>query len=150
MHTQLSQQEKDICNTLVKEYNDDYVKHKVLTWWNNKFPNNQVTYNPNIKGIDLIGVQNPNFMIEVELSKSWKRFERPSQWTVRIPARKLRYWLPLQSEAIFIQTNHDATSCVLLTTDVIRHKSYSRILQTSVGYKEHFAEYYTWEWHDIR
>ena len=147
---QLSAIEKDICNTLVKDYDDTFVRNKVMTWWNNKFPTKQVMVNSNIYDIDLVGVDDPNFGIEVEHSLTWKSHERPKTFkAVRIPIRKSRYWLSKDSEAIFIQINKDATSCVVLTEETIRNKFYNRIVKTSVGYKEHFLEYYTWDWYDL-
>lgn len=147
---QLSNTEKDICNTLVKDYDDTFVRNKVMTWWNALHPTKQVKENDNIYDIDLIGVDNPNFGIEVERSLTWNTHERPYTFkTVRIPIRKSRYWLRKDSEAIFVQINKEATSCVVLTEEVIRNKFYNRIIKTNVGYKEHFLEYYTWDWYDL-
>ena len=147
---QLSDTEKAICNNLQKNYNDINVRQTVLTWWNRNNPTNTVEENSNIYGIDLIGVENPNFGIEVEHSFTWNIHKRPQSFkTVRIPIRKSRYWIPRESEAIFVQMNKVATACVVLTDDVIRNKFYSKIIMTKVGYKEHFLEYYVWNWYDM-
>lgn len=147
---QLSATEKDMCNTLVKDYDDNFVRDKVMQWWNTKYPDNPVQENSNIYGVDLVGVNNPNFCIEVERSLKWNTHRRPETFnTVRIPVRKARYWLPRNSETIFIQVNKDATACVLLRDEIVREKFYSRILKTSVGYKEHFLEYYVWEYYEM-
>jgi hypothetical protein len=147
---QLSNEEKESCNTLQKDYDDTFVRNKVLTWWNKNNPTNTVKENDNIYGIDLIGVENPNFAIEVERSLSWNSHQRPQTFkTVRIPIRKAGYWLPKDSEAIFVQINKEATACVLLRNITIREEFYNRIIKTSVGYKEHFLEYYTWEYFEL-
>lgn len=146
----LTDSEKVSCNTLVKDYDDATLKQKIVDWWNTLHPGNKVEINSNIYGIDLVGVDNPNFAIELERSYSWNSHHRPTQFkVVRIPMRKAGYWLPTTSEAIFLQTNKDVTSCVILTPDIIKHHFYNRILKTSVGYKEHFLEYYKWEWKEI-
>lgn len=142
---QLSINEKESCNTLVKDYDDMSLKHKITNWWNYNNSTNKVRINDDIYGIDLVGVDNPNFAIELERSLSWKSHHRPQQFkVVRIPMRKAHYWLPRESEALFLQTNHDVTSCVILTPDIIKNQYYTRILKTNVGYKEHFLEYYKW------
>jgi hypothetical protein len=149
-HKQLTDAEKTSCNTLVKNYDDTTLKQKIVEWWNTKHPTNRVQINPDIYKIDLLGVDNPHFAIELEQSFSWKSHHRPIQFkVVRIPMRKAHYWLRKDVEAVFLQTNHDVTSCVLLTDDVIRNKYYNRIVKTNVGYKEHFLEYYTWQYHEI-
>lgn len=147
---QLDDNEKLSCNTLIKDYDDTTLKQKIVQWWNTLYPTNRVEINSNIYGIDLVGIDNPNFAIELERSYSWNSHTRPKQFkVVRIPIRKAGYWLPTNSEAIFLQTNKDVTSCVILTADVIKHKFYNRIMKTSVGYKEHFLEYYTWEYKEL-
>lgn len=147
---QLTGEEKESCNTLVKDYDDMSLKNKITNWWNNNNPTNKVRINDDIYGIDLVGVDDPHFAIELERSLSWKSHDRPVQFkVVRIPMRKAHYWLPRESEALFLQTNHDVTSCVILTPDIIRNQYYTRILKTNVGYKEHFLEYYKWIYHEF-
>lgn len=147
---QFTAEEKIAANTLVKNYDDISLKTKIMNWWNSKHPTNTVRINDDIYGIDLVGVENPHFAIELERSYSWKSHHRPVQFkVVRIPMRKTHYWLPKDSEAIFLQTNNDMTSCVLLTPDIIKHQYYNRILKTKEGYPEHFLEYYTWQYHEF-
>lgn len=147
---QLTHEEQGLCNAQIKDYDDFSVKQKIMTWWNTHHPTNTVHINPNIYGIDLVGIDHPEFAIEIERSLSWTSHHRPPQFkTVRIPIRKTHYWLPTDSTALFLQTNHDVTACVILTPEIIRTKYYNRILKTKLGYKEHFLEYYTWYYHEL-
>ena len=142
----LTDEEKQIANHIEKAYDDSFVREKVLKWWNKTNPTNKVIQNPNKFAIDLIGVDDLNFGIEVERSLTWSTFDRPQSWkVVRIPMRKIPYWLPTESKAIFIQTNSDATACVMLDTYTIKHKFYNKILKTKLGYRENFCEYYRWQ-----
>ena len=142
----LSEEEKQIANHIIKPYDDSFVRGKVIEWWNRTNPTNRVMENPNGFAIDLIGIDDPLFGIEVERSLTWTGFDRPQSWkVVRIPMRKIPYWLPTESKALFIKSNSDATACVLLDTHTIKNKFYNRILKTKLGYKENFCEYYRWQ-----
>ena len=139
----MTDEEKHNCTTLVKNFDDDALRQKVLTWWNRVYPDKQLRINENIYGVDLIGVDNPHLGVELERSHSWTSHHHPRQFTnVRIPMRKAGYWLPPEHEYYFIQTNADMTSCVMLPPHIIRKKFYNMKITTKYGYPEHFLAYY--------
>lgn len=129
-------------------YDDSAVKEAVVSWWNAVFPKNRVRINPDDFGVDLLGIDDPSFAIEVERSVTWTDKQRP--WTnMNIPIRKADYWFNRDRNTYFLQTNADMTSCCVLADDVIRTKYRRKWRDTKHG-KEMFLQYdQQHQWYDM-
>ncbi len=123
---------------------------KIIDWWNTKYPENRVTRNTDKYGVDLIGIDNVNFQIEVEHSGTWNRVDRPAHWgAVRVPIRKAKYWMPKHKETIYIQLNKELSACIIIDDTTMRNnfEGPSRV-QLRTG-EEFFFHYYTFEYHEL-
>ena len=131
-------------------YDDSISCTKIIDWWNRKYPENRVTRNPDKYGVDLVGIDNPTFCIEVERSGTWKSHHRPQSWGApRVPARKAKFWMRTNVNTVYVQTNKELSACITIDDDTLRNGFAGPwSVQLSTG-AEPFFYYSKFEYHTL-